>query len=147
MSEQEEKKEEGIDIERAASFFGALQEYFKRNPKGLTNVLHNVAENLIDTINGNEELKKLIGYSVGQLEVVVSLLWNNDDAEVVQQMLVSSPYLEDTIDTIALLASAYNKLVSNTDIIPGEIEGIINDCAQRLYKIIERIITDVDNDP
>ena len=147
MSEQEEKKEEGIDIERAARFFGALKDYFRQNPKGLTVVLHNISVNLVDTINGNGEFREDLGYIAGQLEVVSDLIWNHDDNEVIQQALTSPSNLEDIMNALALLATAYSKLTSNTDIILGDIENIIRDAATTLYRIIEYIITDVGNDP
>jgi hypothetical protein len=147
MSEEEKSKEEEIDVERAVSFFRALQEYFKQNPNTLTSVLHSISENLIDAINTNGELRKDIGFAVGQLEVVVDLLWSHDDKEIIQHALTSSPNLEDIMDVIARLAFTYNRLMSSTEIIPGEIEGIVKDTTTTLYRIIEYIISDADGDP
>jgi hypothetical protein len=151
MSEQEEGKEEskkeGIDIERAANFFGGLQKYFRQNPKALSALLHNIIENVIDAINANEELRKHVGFAAGQLEVLTDIIWTYDSEESIQRALASSSNLEDIMDVIAILAKTYVKITSNTDIIPGEIENIIKDATTTLYQIIEYIIKDVSNGP
>jgi len=151
MSEQkgneEENKEEEIDIERAANFFGGLQKYFRQNPKALSALLHNIIENVIDAVNANEELRKNMCFAAGQLEILSNIIWTYDSEESIQRALTSSSNLEDIMDVIAILAKVYVKITSNTDIIPGEIENIIKDATTTLYQIIEYIIKDVSNDP
>jgi len=151
VSEQGEDKEENVeeyvDVELATSFFKAMLAYFKQNPKGLTVLLHNVSENLISEIIENEELSKMLGYTAGQLNVVSDLIWNHDDEEVIQQALTNSPNLEDILSAIARLAWAYSRLVSNTEVIPGDIENLIKEAGATLYRIIEYVIKDIDSDP
>jgi hypothetical protein len=147
VSEQEEGKEENVDVERATSFFRALYNYFKQNPKSITVVLRDISENLIDTIIENGELRKDLGFTAGQLKVVSDLFWYHDDEEIIQQTLINSPNLEDIMNSIAQLATAYTILESNTEIIPGDIENLIKDSASTLYRIIEYIITDTGSDP
>jgi hypothetical protein len=147
MGEQEEGREENVDVELATSFFKAMLAYFKQNPKGLTVLLHNISENLINEIIENGELSKMLGYTAGQLNVVSDLIWNHDDEEIIQHALTNSPNLEDILSAIARLAWAYSRLVSSTEVIPGDIEGLIKEAASTLYRIIEHVITDTGSDP
>jgi len=150
MSEEEEGKEktveENVDVEQAVSFFKALYNYFRQNPNGLTVLLHNISENLIDTVIENEEFRKELGFTTGQLKVVSDLFWYHDDEEDIQYALSSSPNLEDTLSAIASLAWAYNRLKSSTEVIPGDVEDLIREAASTLYRIIEYIIKDIDYD-
>jgi len=147
MSEQEKTVEENVDVEGALSFFRALYSYFKVNPKAMSSVLHNVSENLIDTITTSEDLRKHLGFAAGQLRVVSSLIWDHDDKEVVQIALTNSPNLEEVMGAIAELARAYNRLKSGESVIIGEIENLIENAANTLYRIIEYIVTDTGSDP
>jgi len=151
MGEQEEGREEGkeenIDVEQATSFFKALYSYFRQNPNGLTVLLHNISENLIDTVIENEEFRKELGFTTGQLKVASDLFWYHDDEEDIQYALSSSPNLEDTLSAIAKLAWAYSRLKSSTEVIPADVEDLIREAASTLYRIIEYIIKDIDCDP
>jgi len=144
---REEGREENIDVESAVSFFKALYNYFRQNPNGLTVLLHNISENLIDTVIENEEFRKELGFTTGQLKVVSDLFWYHDDEEDIQYALSSSPNLEDVLSAIAKLAWAYSRLKSSTEVIPGDIENLIREGASTLYRIIEYIIKGIDCDP
>ena len=146
MSEQEVSKGEEIDIDRAARFFGALLKYFRRYPKAMTGVLHGISENLADTIIENGELRNHLGVVAGQLKLLSNLIWDHDDNEVIQQVITSSPNLEDIMDVIAQLAWTYDRLEGSTSIIPGEIENVISGANATLLRIIELIIREENED-
>jgi len=147
MSEQEESVEENINVEGAVSFFKALYEYFRQNPKAMTGVLHTLSENLIDTIVLDGELRKELGFAAGQLRVVSDLIWNYDDDETIQHLISHSPNLEQLMAAITELAEAYNRLRSDTKTTPGGIEDLIKNAATTLYSIIAHAITDMGSDP
>ena len=147
MSGQEVSKGEEINVERAVSFFEALLKYFRRYPKALTGVLHGISENLADTIIENGELRKELGVDAGQLKVLSDLIWDHDDNEVIQQIITSSPNLEDLMGVITLLATAYDKLESGENILLGEISDTIKEANATLYRIIELMIREENEDP
>ena len=147
MSEQEKTVEENVDVERAVGFFRALHHYFRANPKAMTSVLHTLSENLIDTITVSEDLNKHLGYAAGQLRVLADLIWYHDDEEAIQHLITNSPNLEDIMNAITHLAWAYSKLKNDKSVIPGEIENLMEDAINTLYRIIEYIVTDTGSDP
>jgi len=147
MSEQGKTVEENVDVEMAVGFFRALHHYFRANPKAMTSVLHTLSENLIDTVTVSEDLRKHLGFAAGQLRVVSDLLWYHDDEEVIQHLITNSPNLEDIMNAITRLAWAYSKLKSDKTVILGEIENLIEDAVNTLYRIIEYVVTDTGSDP
>jgi len=147
MSGQEKTVEENVDVDMAVGFFRALHHYFRANPKAMTSVLHTLSENLIDTITVSEDLKKHLGYAVGQLKVLANLIWYHDDEEVIQHLITNSPILEDIMNAITRLAWAYSKLENDKGVILGEVENLIEDAANTLYRIVEYIVTDTGSDP
>jgi hypothetical protein len=147
MSEQEESVEENINVEGAVSFFKALYEYFRQNPKTVATILHIISGNLIDTIVLDGQLRKELGFAAGQLRVVSDLIWNYDDDETIQHLISHSPNLEQLMAAITELAEAYNRLRSDTNTTPGGIEDLIKNAAATLYSIIAYAITDTGSDP
>jgi hypothetical protein len=138
---QTEEKEENVNTERAVEFFGALFDYFKENPKTATGLLHILADDVINTIIGNEELRKELGFQAGRLEITSSFIWYHDDSDAIQEKLANPDTLNDVMDAIAKLARAYSKLKGGETVSLQYIQDLIKGAASNLYEILVSIIS------
>jgi signal-transduction protein with cAMP-binding, CBS, and nucleotidyltransferase domain len=140
------QSEENVKVERATRLFEALFTFFKQDPKGVIGLVHEIADGIVDTIIENEELRKELGYSAGQLKVLAHLFWYHDDKNVVQRAIADSENLEDIMDAISQLAKAYSML-KDGGTTTEEIKKLIDSGTSALYKVIEFIMSTADCDP
>jgi hypothetical protein len=143
---QTEEKEENVNTERAIGLFKALSTFFKQDPKGVIDLVHEIAEGIVDTVTGNGELSKELGFSAGQLKLLSHLFWYHDDKSAVQHAIADPENLENIIDAIAQLAEAYNMLKTDGSSI-GDIKNLIERAVSILYEVVEFMIGTADCDP
>lgn len=134
-------------MKRATRLFEALSDYFRQNPKEVSDLMHEIVNSLINEIINNVEYKKELGYPAGKLEILSNLIWYHDKEDVIQKKLTEPDTLEDVLNAISKLAEAFSFLKSGRSTAEA-IEDLINDAVLILYKIVESTISNTsDDDP
>jgi hypothetical protein len=136
--------EEKVNVEKATSFFEAFSGYFKQNPRTAIAIIRQLAEDIIETVNDNDGFRKDLGYYVGQLKAVSSLIWYHDENELVQQKVTEPEAFEDILGAMIQLARA-SVMLRDTEPRLGEIGNLIDDATTSLYKIIDSLISEGDD--
>ena len=136
MEEQEEKEK----VDRAVGFSTALSGYFRQRPIEAIVFLHDIVDGLADTIKGSEDLRRDLGYFIGQLEILSYVLWTYDHLNVVQKMVADPDTHEDIIGAIMRSAKAYYMLHSGEPIAISDVAYLIDKATSSLYKVIASLI-------
>ena len=141
MEDQEDK----VRKDRALRFLDALTDYYRLRPKLVLGLIHDIANDLVDTVNAKEDLKKELGYFVGQFKILANMLWYHDNLNIVQKAIANSQTLEDIIEAIILSAQAYIMLHGNEPANVSYLANLLDDASASLYRFIENILLDADS--
>ncbi len=137
--------EDKVRTDRALRFLDALTDYYRLRPTLILALIHDIANDLVDTINAKEDLKKELGYYVGQFKIMANMLWYHDKLNVIQKAIANPQYLEDLIEAIIQSARAYSMLHSDEPITLSDVANLIDDASTNLYRFLENALLDVDN--
>ena len=143
MGDQEDK----VRKDRALRFFDALTDYYRLRPKLVLGLIHDIANDLVDTVNAKEDLKKELGFFVGEFKILANMLWYHDNLNVVQRAVTNPQTLEDIIEAIILSTQAYIMLHSNEPTNISYLANLLDDASASLYRFLENILLDTDNKP
>jgi hypothetical protein len=136
MSEEKEKEE----VDRAIAFYEALSGYFKTRPLEATTFLHDAVEGLAYMINEKEDLKRDLGYLIGQLHVLTYIIWVFDHLHIIEKMVADPDTHNDIMEAIMKTARAYYLLHSGEPITITNVANLIDSAVSRLYKLLATII-------
>ena len=136
MSEEEGREK----MERAIAFYEALSGYFKTRPLEATTFLHDAVEGLAYTIKEKEDLRRDLGYLIGQLHVLAYIIWVFDHLHIIEKMVANPDTHNDIMEAIMKTARAYYLLYSGEPITISNVANLIDGAVSRLYKLIATII-------
>ena len=136
MSGQEEKEK----AERAIAFYEALSGYFRERPLEAITFLHDAVEGLADIIKEKEDLRKDLGYFVGQLYILTYVIWTFDHLHIVEKMMSYPDTRNDIMEAVMKSAKAYYLLHSGEPIAISSVAYLIDNAVSKLYKLIAIII-------
>jgi len=136
VSGQEEKEK----AERAIAFYEALSGYFKTRPLEATTFLHDAVEGLAYMINEKEDLKRDLGYLIGQLHVLTYIIWVFDHLHIIEKMVADPDTHNDIMEAIMKTARAYYLLHSGEPIAIADVAHLIDNATSSLFGIITTII-------
>jgi hypothetical protein len=139
--------EDKVRTDRAVRLLDALSDYFRLRPTLILALIHDIANDLVDTINAKEDLKKELGYYVGQFKIMSNTLWYHDKLNIVQKAVANPQYLEDLIEAVIQSARAYSMLHSDEPISISDVANLIDDASTGLYRFLENVLLDADNKP
>jgi hypothetical protein len=131
--------------DRAVRLLDALTDYYRLRPSLVLALIHDIANDLVDTINAKEDFKKELGYYVGQFKIMSDMLWYHDRLNVIQKAIANPQYLEDLIEAIIQSARAYSMLHSDEPITLSDVANLIEDASTSLYRFLENALLDVDS--
>jgi hypothetical protein len=131
--------------DRAVRLLDALTDYYRLRPSLVLALIHDIANDLVDTINAKEDFKKELGYYVGQFKIMSDMLWYHDRLNVIQKAIANPQYLEDLIEAIIQSARAYSMLHSDEPITLSDVANLIEDASTSLYRFLEYALLDVDS--
>jgi hypothetical protein len=138
VSEQEEKEK----AKGAVGFSTALSGYFRQRPMEAIVLLHDIVNDLVDTVNSAEDLRRDLGYFVGQLKILTYLIWTYDHLHIVHKMVADPDTHEDIIEAIARSAKAYHLLHSGEPIAIVDVAYLIDNATSNLFKVIATIVNE-----
>jgi len=141
MAEQEDK----VRRDRALRFFDALTDYYRLRPKLVLGLIHDISNDLVDTVNAKEDLKKELGFFVGEFKILANMLWYHDNLNIIQKAIANSQTLEDITEAIILSAQALITLHRNEPVNISYLANLIDDASSSLYRFLENILIDADN--
>jgi len=131
---QTEEKQEDRNVERALSFLRGLSSYFEENPHRVIDLLHELAEDLMETVGYTD-----LGIAIGQVRALTQLLWATDSRRVVQRAVSDPEGLADIIEALTQLATAYN-LLKNNKAEDSYIRDLINKAVEALKDALRGVI-------
>jgi len=137
--------EDKARMDRAVRLLDALTDYFRLRPTLILALIHDIANDLVDTINGKEDFKKELGYYVGQFKIMSDTLWYHDRLKVIQKAIAGSFTLEELTEAIIQSAKAYYMLHSDEPITLSDVANLIEDASTNLYRFLENVLLDVDS--
>jgi len=143
VSGQEEKEK----AERAVRLLDALTDYFRLRPTLILALIHDIANDLVSTVNAKEDLKKELGYYVGQFKIMSDMLWYHDKLNIIQKAIAGFYTLEDLTEAITQSAKAYYMLHSDEPIAISDVANLIEDASTNLYRFLEDVLFDADSKP
>jgi len=136
MSEEEGREK----MERAIAFYEALSGYFRERPLEAITFLHDIVEGLADIIKEKEDLRKDLGYFVGQLYILTYVIWTFDHLRVVEKMMSYPDTRNDIMEAVMKSAKAYYLLHSGEPIAISSVAYLIDNAVSKLYKLIATLI-------
>jgi hypothetical protein len=136
MSEEDEKEK----MNRAIAFYEAISGYFRERPLEAISFLHDIVEGLADMIKEKEDLRKDLGYFVGQLYILTYVIWTFDHLGIVEKLMSYPSTRNDIMEAVMKSAKAYYLLHSGEPIAISNIAYLIDNATSKLYKIIATII-------
>jgi hypothetical protein len=136
MSEEKEKEE----VDRAIAFYEALSGYFKTRPLEATTFLHDAVEGLAYMIKEKEDLRRDLGYLIGQLHVLTYIIWVFDHLHIIEKMVADPDTHNDVMEAIMKTARAYYLLHSGEPITITNVANLIDSAVSKLYKLLATII-------
>jgi hypothetical protein len=139
--------EDKVRTDRAVRLLDALTDYFRLRPTLILALIHDIANDLVDTINDKEDLKKELGYFVGQFKIMSDTLWYHDRLNIIQKAIANSQTLEDLTEAIIQSARAYYMLHSDEPIAISDVANLIDNASTRLYRFLEDVLFDADSKP
>ena len=136
MSEEEGREK----MERAIAFYEALSGYFRERPLEAITFLHDIVEGLADIIKEKEDLRKDLGYFIGQLYILTYVIWTFDHLRVVEKMMSYPDTRNDIMEAIMKTARAYYLLHSGEPIAIADVAYLIDNATSKIYKVVATII-------
>jgi hypothetical protein len=136
MSEEEGREK----MDRAIAFYEALSGYFRERPLEAITFLHDIVEGLAYMIKEKEDLRKDLGYFVGQLYILTYVIWTFDHLRVVEKMMTYPDTRNDIMEAVMKSAKAYYLLHSGEPIAIADVAYLIDNATSKIYKIIATII-------
>lgn len=136
MSGQEEKEK----AKRAVSFYEALSGYFRERPMEAVIFLHDAVEGLAEIIKSKEDLRRDLGYFIGQLHVLTYIIWVFDHLHIVEKMVADPDTHNDIMEAIMKTARAYYLLHSGEPIAIADVAYLIDNATSKIYKVVATII-------
>ena len=133
MSQTEEKQEDR-NVERALNFLRGLSSYFEENPHRVIDLLHELAEDLMETVGYTD-----LGVAIGQVRALAHLLWATDRERVVQRAVSDPEGLANIIEALIQLSAAYN-LLKNKKAEDSYIKDLIDKAVEALKDVLRGII-------
>jgi len=132
--------EDKARTDRAVRFFDALTDYYRLRPTLILALIHDIANDLVDTINAKEDLRRDLGYLIGQLHVLAYIIWVFDHLHIIEKMVANPDTHNDIMEAIMKTARAYYLLYSGEPITISNVANLIDGAVSRLYKLIATII-------
>jgi len=141
MGDQEDK----VRKDRALRFLDALTDYYRLRPTLILSLIHDIANDLVDTIEAKEDLKRDLGLFVGEFKILANMLWYHDKLNIIQKAIANSQTLEDLTEAIIQSARACSMLHSDEPIAISDVANLIDNASTSLYRFLENVLLDADS--
>lgn len=140
MRESESEEEVQVDNQVGLEFFGALKDFFDKEPRVLIWLLHTVAgkaEETLETVKGlPNETHKLMG----QIRIAQELLWDNDRHDIVLETITGPDTKLGLMRAVALLARVRAMINENDDINDNVYASMLKDRLQDIVNMLYEIL-------
>lgn len=144
MSESESEEEAQVDNQVGLEFFGALKDFFDKEPRTLIWLLHTVADKTEETLETVKGLTNDTYKLMGQIRIAQELLWDNDRHDVVLKTITDPDTKLGLMRAVALLAKVRAMINENDEINDNVYASMIKDRLQditnMLYEILKAVM-------
>jgi hypothetical protein len=143
VSEPESEEEAQVDNQVGPEFFGALKDFFDKEPRVLIWLLHTVAGKTEETLGTVKGLSNDAYKLMGQIRIAQELLWDNDRHDVVLETITDPDTKLGLMRAVALLAKVRAMINENDDIndnvYASMLKDRLEDISGMLYEILKAI--------
>jgi hypothetical protein len=140
VSEQEENEEAQATTQVGLEFFGALNDFFDKEPRTMIWLLHVIAGKVKESLEVVSGLPSDAYSSMGRIDTIQGLLWDNDRNDVVIDAITDHDTKLGLLSTIAALAKLYNTIMGSGGVNPSVIRDRLEDIAVALNEILKAIL-------
>ena len=140
MSETESEEETQVKTQVGLEFFGALNDFFDKEPRTMIWLLHVVAGKVkesLETING---LPSDAYRYMGEIDAIQGLFWDNDRNDVLIDTITDHDTKLGFMSAIAALAKLYTAIMGGDSINTSVIRDRLEDIATALYEILKAVL-------
>ena len=140
MSEVENEEEAQVNTQVGLEFFGALNDFFEKDPRTMIWLLHvvvNKVKGALENVGGlpNDAYKYM-----GKIDTIRELFWDNDKNDVVIDAITDHDTKLGFMSAIAALAKLYTVIVSGDSINASVIRDRLEDISNALYEILKAVM-------
>ncbi len=143
MSETESEEEAQVDNQVGLEFFGALKDFFDKEPRVLIWLLHTVADKTEETLGTVKGLTNDIYKLMGQIRIAQELLWDDDRHDIVLETITDSDTKLKLMRAVGLLAKVRAMINENDNIndnvYMSMLRDRLEDISSMLYEILKAI--------
>jgi|MonGeyMetagenome_1017769.scaffolds.fasta_scaffold250039_1 hypothetical protein len=140
MSEAENEEEAQATTQVGLEFFGALNDFFDKEPRTMIWLLHVVAGKVKEALENVSGLPNDAYKYMGEIDAIQGLFWDNDRNAVLIDAITDHDTKLGFMSAIAALAKLYTTIVSGDSINASVIRDRLEDITTALYEILKAVM-------
>jgi len=140
MSESESEEEAQVKTQVGLEFFGALNDFFEKEPRTMIWLLHVVAGKVKGALENVGGLPNDAYKYMGKIDIIQELFWDNDRNDVVIDAITDHDTKLSFMSAIAALAKLYTTIMGSDSINTSVIRDRLEDIATALYEILKAVM-------
>jgi hypothetical protein len=140
MSETESEEEAQVNTQVGLEFFGALNDFFDKEPRTMIWLLHVVAGKVKEALENVSGLPNDAHKYMGEIDAIQGLFWDNDRNAVLIDAITDHDTKLGFMSAIAALAKLYTTIMGSDSINASVIRDRLEDIATALYEILKAIM-------